>query len=350
MVRRSARLQQKAEEKKLQDTQNAELEVLTPPDSNVKITTESKPVQNTTTPSRNLKKTGSSAKVKALNSESSSSITPKEEDLTVEVLSSDTELVNFEYDSDFATTPSRVLRSASSNAKEIASNSEPSSSITSKKRNLTVSAPSSDPELSSLTDDSDFTPTSSPAAYKKSKVYKPTIKETVSHPSQAKKSLNTRNPAKKGKSSRSVVSIAENSDSEYEYESPIEEPQDSIDSDENLFDQLASPENSLTPSTPPRRTQRSATQTRRNRAKRPSKPKLSAKERVRLIHPELDEIWTNLANEPVIPTESIEQPADLKLPLLPFQKEGINWMIKQEKTFFGGGILADEMGMGRQFR
>jgi DNA repair protein RAD16 len=343
MVRRSARLQQKAEEKKLQDTQNAELEVLTPPDSNVKSVTVSKPAQNATTPSRNLRRSGSNTKV--FNSEPSSSITPKEEDLTVQVLSSDTELINFEYDSDFTTTPSRVLRSASSNTKEIAFNSEPSSSIASKKRNLT--APSSDPELSSLTDDSDFTPTSSPAAYKKSKVYKPTIKETGSQSNQAKKSLNTRNSAKKGKSSRFVSSTANNSDSEYEYESPIEEPQDSIGSDEDVFDQHTSTESTLASSTPPKRAQRSATQTRRNRTKRTSKPKLSAKERVRLIHPELDEIWTNLANEPVIPTESIEQPADLKLPLLPFQKEGVNWMIKQEKTFFGGGILADEMGMGK---
>lgn len=48
-------------------------------------------------------------------------------------------------------------------------------------------------------------------------------------------------------------------------------------------------------------------------------------------HPELADIWQDLEEiEPakVIP---IEQPAELTLPLLPFQKHGVGWMLQQEK-------------------
>eukprot|EP00493_Phyllostaurus_siculus_P004348 UN04368 len=33
--------------------------------------------------------------------------------------------------------------------------------------------------------------------------------------------------------------------------------------------------------------------------------------------------------------------------LLPFQKEGLGWMFDQEKSDSQGGILADQMGMGK---
>jgi DNA repair protein RAD16 len=40
---------------------------------------------------------------------------------------------------------------------------------------------------------------------------------------------------------------------------------------------------------------------------------------------------------------------DLLVSLLPFQKEGLGWMLHQEDTSVHGGILADEMGMGIMF-
>ncbi|RYG46838.1 hypothetical protein EON67_09130, partial [archaeon] len=42
-----------------------------------------------------------------------------------------------------------------------------------------------------------------------------------------------------------------------------------------------------------------------------------------------------------------EQPADLITPLLPFQRESLTWLTQQEHGAFHGGILADEMGMGK---
>eukprot|EP00933_Yihiella_yeosuensis_P042464 TRINITY_DN37055_c0_g1_i1.p1 TRINITY_DN37055_c0_g1~~TRINITY_DN37055_c0_g1_i1.p1 ORF type:complete len:1176 (-),score=294.54 TRINITY_DN37055_c0_g1_i1:157-3684(-) len=40
-------------------------------------------------------------------------------------------------------------------------------------------------------------------------------------------------------------------------------------------------------------------------------------------------------------------PSQLAVPMLPFQKEGLAWMCQQEESSVRGGILADEMGMGK---
>lgn len=45
--------------------------------------------------------------------------------------------------------------------------------------------------------------------------------------------------------------------------------------------------------------------------------------------------------------QAVEPCAEVLLPLLPYQKEGLGWMINQEMGPFHGGILADEMGMGK---
>lgn len=45
--------------------------------------------------------------------------------------------------------------------------------------------------------------------------------------------------------------------------------------------------------------------------------------------------------------EEAQPPNDLLRKLLPYQKEGLGWLIRQEKCDYKGGILADEMGMGK---
>ncbi|KAJ2158224.1 DNA repair protein rad16 [Coemansia sp. RSA 552] len=62
-------------------------------------------------------------------------------------------------------------------------------------------------------------------------------------------------------------------------------------------------------------------------------------------HPHLRHAWSSLP-EPGRPRMA-DQPPELKIKLLPFQREGVAWMVNQESTKFGGGILADEMGMGK---
>ncbi|KAA8575864.1 hypothetical protein EYC84_004952 [Monilinia fructicola] len=73
------------------------------------------------------------------------------------------------------------------------------------------------------------------------------------------------------------------------------------------------------------------------------------KERQRLerYHPELHTMWKELENLPKIGDCKIEQPTNINRELKPFQLQGVGWMRAMEKTAWGGGLLGDEMGMGK---
>ncbi|KAF9045511.1 SNF2 family N-terminal domain-containing protein [Panaeolus papilionaceus] len=65
-------------------------------------------------------------------------------------------------------------------------------------------------------------------------------------------------------------------------------------------------------------------------------------------HPELRDVWGDLeSNIPIVQPRKADQPENLKVTLLPFQQESLFWMREQEKTVWAGGMLADEMGMGK---
>jgi DNA repair protein RAD16 len=70
-----------------------------------------------------------------------------------------------------------------------------------------------------------------------------------------------------------------------------------------------------------------------------------------LYHPQLRNFWDRLREDVAVikPTKAV-QPDGLSLKLLPFQLEGLDWMRKQEAGDWKGGILADEMGMGKTIR
>lgn len=53
--------------------------------------------------------------------------------------------------------------------------------------------------------------------------------------------------------------------------------------------------------------------------------------------------WDKLAATPSRVPEMAIQPAGFSMKLLPFQREGLNWMMKQEEGPWKGGMLADEM-------
>ncbi|KAG1753270.1 DNA repair protein rad16 [Suillus lakei] len=62
-------------------------------------------------------------------------------------------------------------------------------------------------------------------------------------------------------------------------------------------------------------------------------------------HPELKDVWGDVESSiPIAVPEKAEQPAGLKVTLLPFQRESLSWMRKQERGLWHGGMLADEMG------
>ncbi|KAI8940994.1 hypothetical protein NX059_002243 [Plenodomus lindquistii] len=71
------------------------------------------------------------------------------------------------------------------------------------------------------------------------------------------------------------------------------------------------------------------------------------RERAEQQHPKLRTMWDDLKKIPVLETEKAEQPASINRRLKPFQLEGLSWMIRQEKTHYKGGLLGDEMGMGK---
>ncbi|KJA21693.1 hypothetical protein HYPSUDRAFT_41836 [Hypholoma sublateritium FD-334 SS-4] len=69
---------------------------------------------------------------------------------------------------------------------------------------------------------------------------------------------------------------------------------------------------------------------------------------LRRHHPELRDVWGDLSKDiPIIIPTKAKQPDNLKLTLLPFQQESLYWMREQEKGIWHGGMLADEMGMGK---
>lgn len=56
---------------------------------------------------------------------------------------------------------------------------------------------------------------------------------------------------------------------------------------------------------------------------------------------------TDLNSHNEVVPETSEAPPDLIMPLLRYQKEWLAWALKQEESTTRGGILADEMGMGK---
>ncbi|XP_057506564.1 LOW QUALITY PROTEIN: DNA repair protein RAD16 [Actinidia eriantha] len=55
----------------------------------------------------------------------------------------------------------------------------------------------------------------------------------------------------------------------------------------------------------------------------------------------------DFGNQSEVVAEVGDAPSDLVMPLLRYQKEWLAWALKQEETATRGGILADEMGMGK---
>ena len=75
----------------------------------------------------------------------------------------------------------------------------------------------------------------------------------------------------------------------------------------------------------------------------------AARERAKLekAHPEIKTMWDDLKNVPIIVPVQAKQPEAITRKLKSFQLEGLNWMMRQEKSRWGGGLLGDEMGMGK---
>ncbi|KAL5034255.1 hypothetical protein BDV3_003821 [Batrachochytrium dendrobatidis] len=108
-------------------------------------------------------------------------------------------------------------------------------------------------------------------------------------------------------------------------------------SDAHVSNEEVESDHTLTVTAPPVPTPR------RRRSATPKKKK----EKVD-YHPELANVWDKLEGEiTIVETTQAPQPKEINIKLLPFQLEGLHWLQVQEQGKFAGGILADEMGMGK---
>ncbi|KAJ5777077.1 DNA repair protein RAD16 [Penicillium odoratum] len=64
-------------------------------------------------------------------------------------------------------------------------------------------------------------------------------------------------------------------------------------------------------------------------------------------HPAISTMWDDLKAQSTIAPKQAKQPESINRKLKPFQLEGLNWMMEQEKSSYRGGLLGDEMGMGK---
>jgi DNA repair protein RAD16 len=71
------------------------------------------------------------------------------------------------------------------------------------------------------------------------------------------------------------------------------------------------------------------------------------RERLEDAHPKLKTMWDTLKAIPVLEVQQAQQPISITRRLKPFQLEGLSWLTRQEKTHYKGGLLGDEMGMGK---
>ena len=58
-------------------------------------------------------------------------------------------------------------------------------------------------------------------------------------------------------------------------------------------------------------------------------------------------MWDTLKAVDMISPSQATQPETISRKLKSFQLEGLDWMTKQEKSLWKGGLLGDEMGMGK---
>lgn len=72
-------------------------------------------------------------------------------------------------------------------------------------------------------------------------------------------------------------------------------------------------------------------------------------ERSRLVknHPEVETMWQELEDMPILKVGRAPQPKTISRQLKPFQLEGLAWMKEMEKSKWQGGLLGDEMGLGK---
>ncbi|KAJ3177713.1 DNA repair protein rad16 [Geranomyces variabilis] len=167
----------------------------------------------------------------------------------------------------------------------------------------------------------------------------------VDNDSDDVENISPRSRKAKGKKRVSAVVDDDDSESDFKGSDVAEESEAEELSEVQLSDASDAEEEAVAAPTPTRRrtNNRGAAAAARRVAKADK-----AKQAIYDHHPELLTVWEQLETEmEVIVPVRADQPKEVTVTLLPFQQEGLYWMMRQEESRFNGGILADEMGMGK---
>ncbi|KAL9090151.1 MAG: hypothetical protein Q9165_005431 [Trypethelium subeluteriae] len=78
-----------------------------------------------------------------------------------------------------------------------------------------------------------------------------------------------------------------------------------------------------------------------------SRRAMRERKKLEQAHPGILTMWDELEKSDKIETKQAKQPECISRKLKSFQLEGLNWMMQQETTNYRGGLLGDEMGMGK---
>ncbi|OAV97831.1 hypothetical protein PTTG_25838 [Puccinia triticina 1-1 BBBD Race 1] len=176
-------------------------------------------------------------------------------------------------------------------------------------------------------------------------------KDSVAATSRPKGSSSTKVASTNSRRVRAAIDKEDDEDSDFEADSDheIDSSLSTLDSDSDSSDESNSPQNRSHKSSKPAVSPK-AKRPRTRRVKIPKHLTWWEKNQIKLEthHPELVNVWGDLSEKvKVVEPSKAEQPDGLELTLLPFQLEGLYWMKKQEAGPWSGGVLADEMGMGK---
>ena len=143
----------------------------------------------------------------------------------------------------------------------------------------------------------------------------------------------------------SALSSVESSLEESEFDETDSDAMSVTDDDGSVHDEDAQ-QDVLVAAAPSRRQRR---RRRRDGAARDPKKSRAMKERLKLekAHPEIKTMWDDLKDVEIIKPVAGDQPEAITRKLKSFQLEGVDWMKKQEQSQWSGGLLGDEMGMGK---
>lgn len=181
---------------------------------------------------------------------------------------------------------------------------------------------------------------------------RPNSFEVPARPSKPAQSFSKSGPSalkredtKASASSSGLTSIGTPAITESEFDSDEVIYSDEWDSDASSDDETG--DRALVPARVERRSRRQVRQDIALMEERTNRRGRMERARLEAHHPELHTMWQDLENLPKIGDVKIEQPKNISRELKPFQLEGVAWMKAMEETEWAGGLLGDEMGMGK---